>query len=70
MASMTANNQIKKLRGTKCGVCQIGKRLKKIKKDMVKKEGIHPVDPVTIASKSNPILLKDAKKNWLNSITE
>ena len=31
-------------------------------RDMVKKEGIHPIDPVTIASKSNPIPLKDVKK--------
>merc|ERR1711989_146373 len=37
---------------------------------MVKKEGIHPIDPITIASKSNPIPLKDVKKNWLNSITD
>ena len=31
-------------------------------REAIKKEGIHPVDPVTIASKSNPIPLKDVKK--------
>ena len=39
-------------------------------RDTIKKEGVHPVDPVTIASKSNPIPLKDVKKNWLTSISE
>ena len=31
-------------------------------RDIVKKEGIHPVDPITIASKSSPIPLKDVRK--------
>ena len=30
--------------------------------DIVKKEGIHPVDPITIASKSSPIPVKDVRK--------
>ena len=38
-------------------------------RDIIKKEGIHPVDPVTIASKSNPIPLKDVRDDWLNSIS-
>ena len=39
-------------------------------RDIIKKEGVHPVDPVTIASKSNPIPLKDVKKNWLTAMSE
>ena len=39
-------------------------------RDIIKKEGVHPVDPVTIASKSSPIPLKDVKTNWLTMITD
>ena len=39
-------------------------------REIIKKEGIHPVDTTTIAAKSNPIPLKDVKKNWLTAMSE
>ena len=53
----------------KCGAWQMDE-IEITLRDIIKKEGIHPVDPVTIASKSSPIPLKDVKKNWLTSISE
>ena len=46
--------------------CEIEENLR----DFIKKEGIHPVDPITIASKSNPYPLKDVRDDWLNSISD
>ena len=39
-------------------------------REIIKKEGIHPVDTTTIAAKSSPIPLKDVKRNWLTSISD
>merc|ERR1711989_277685 len=38
-------------------------------RDIIKKEGIHPVDPITIASKADPFPMKDVRDNWLESIS-
>ena len=34
-------------------------------RDSVKKSGVHPVDPIAIACKSDPIPLKDLDERWL-----
>ena len=34
-------------------------------KDTIKKPNVHPVDPISIACKSNPIPLKDLDDKWL-----
>ena len=31
---------------------------------------MHPVDPITIACKSDPVLLKDVKDTWLRDISD
>ena len=39
-------------------------------RDSIKKQGVHPVDPITIASKSDPIPLKDLRDTWLTERTD
>ena len=41
-----------------------------ILRESIKKEGVHPVDPITIASKSDPIPLKDLRDTWLREHTD
>ena len=39
-------------------------------RDSVKKSGVHPVDPIAIACKSDPIPLKDLDDKWLRMRTD
>ena len=39
-------------------------------RETIKKEGVHPVDPITIACKSNPTPLKDVRETWLREISD
>ena len=42
-------------------------------RDSVKKKGVHPIDPIAIACKSDPIPLKDIRDNgdkWLKSLSD
>ena len=34
-------------------------------RETIKKKGVHPVDPISIALKQNPITVKDVNKAWI-----
>ena len=34
-------------------------------RDIIKKKGVHPVDPISIALKQNPIPVKDVNTEWI-----
>ena len=39
-------------------------------RESIRKQGVHPVDPITVASKSDPIPLKDLSPTWLTDLSD
>ena len=39
-------------------------------RETITKPGVHPVDPIAIACKSDPIPLKDLEEDWLRRRTD